>query len=253
MDERSRSAELEKLAAASEAARLVEPGMLVGLGSGSTVDRLVKVLAQTRPNAMYVVASPTTERAAEGAGLQVVSFDSAGRLDLVIDGADQVDPNGWLIKGGGAAHTREKILAAAANRFVVIVSADKLVERLQPPVPLELLPFGIEATISAIGNVRLRAQTPPTPDNGLIADFHGAIGDPRELARRVERQPGVIAHGLFPPELVDSVIVARDGDIEVAQVRGGGQTPALLAVRSSYGHAQTDPERQAPARSRERR
>jgi len=253
LDEHSRSTELEKLAAAREATGLVEPGMLVGLGSGSTVDRLVEALTQTCPAASYVAASPANERAAEDAGLQLVPFDSAMRLDLVIDGADQVDPRCWLIKGGGAAHTREKILAAAAERFVVIVSSDKLVERLQPPLPLELLPFGIEATISAIGNVRLRADTPPTPDNGVIADFHGTIGDPRALARTLDRQPGVVDHGLFPPELVDLVIVGRDGGVEVARDRRGGQTPPRLDVPSSYGHSPMDPEREAPARSRDGR
>jgi ribose 5-phosphate isomerase A len=252
LDERSRSTELEKLAAAREAARLVEPGMLVGLGSGSTVDRLVEVLSETCPDASYAVASPATERTARDTGLQVVAFDSAARLDLAIDGADQVAPSGWLIKGGGAAHTREKILAAAAARFVVIVSSDKLVERLQPPVPLELLPFGVAATIAEIGNVRLRAHAPPTPDKGLIADFHGPIDNPLELACRLERQPGVVEHGLFPPELVDLVIVARDGGVEVTRVRAGSQTPPLLDVRSQHAHAQADPKREAPARSRER-
>jgi ribose 5-phosphate isomerase A len=80
---------------------------------------------------------------------------------------------------------------------------DKVVERPQPPVPLELLRFGIGATIAAIGNLRLRTHTPLSTDSGLIADFHGAVGNPRELARRLERRPGVVERRLFPPELVD--------------------------------------------------
>jgi ribose 5-phosphate isomerase A len=252
VDEHSQSIELEKLAAAREAARLIEPGMLVGLGSGSTVNRLVRVLTEARPDASFVAASPSTHRAAQDGGLRVATF-AAETVDLAIDGADQVDPNGWLIKGGGAAHTREKILAAAANRFVVIVSSDKLVERLQPPVPLELLPFGVDATISAIGHVQLRAHTPPTPDNGLIADFHGALGNPREVARRLERQPGVVEYGLFPPELVDLLIVARDGGAEVARVPGGRRTASRLRVPSRYGHTQAVPDRAAASRSRSQR
>jgi hypothetical protein len=102
--------ELEKLAAAREAALLIEPGMVVGLGSGSTVNRLIEVLAETRPDAVFVAASPASERAAAANGLRVLSLDAARRLDLAIDGADQIDSTGWLIKGGGAAQTREKIL-----------------------------------------------------------------------------------------------------------------------------------------------
>jgi ribose 5-phosphate isomerase A len=200
--------ELEKLAAAREAALLIEPGMVVGLGSGSTVNRLIEVLAEARPDAVFVAASPASERAAAANGLRVLSLDVAGRPDLAIDGADQVDSNGWLIKGGGAAQTREKILAAAAQRFVVIASSDKRVERLRPPVPLELVPFAVETTLAALGDARLRAHTPCSPDGGMIADFLGPVDDPRELAQRLDRQPGVVEHGLFPPELVDFMIVA---------------------------------------------
>ena len=199
--------EEEKVAAAREAARLVEPGMAVGLGSGSTVNRLVAVLAESPPAASFVAASLATAEAAAAAGLRVVSLDDVGELDLAIDGADQVDPERWLVKGGGAAHTREKIVAAAARRFVVIISSDKLVERLSPPVPLEILAFAPETALRAVGEARLRAGTPPSPDGGLIADYLGPVDDPRELASRLERIPGVVAHGLFPPQMVDEVIV----------------------------------------------
>jgi ribose 5-phosphate isomerase A len=166
------------------------------------------VLAEARPDAVFVAATPASERAAAANGLRVLSVDVAGRLDLAIDGADQIDSTGWLIKGGGAAQTREKILAAAAQRFVVIASSDKRVERLRPPVPLELVPFAVETTLAALGDARLRAHTPRSPDGGMIADFLGPVDDPRELAQRLDRQPGVVEHGLFPPELVDFMIVA---------------------------------------------
>ena len=183
--------------------------MAVGLGSGSTVNRLVEVLAESPPAATFVAASLATAEAAAAAGLRVVPLDELRELDLAIDGADQVDPERWLIKGGGAAHTREKIVAAAARRFVVIVSSDKLVERLRPPVPVEILAFAPETTLAAIGEARLRPGTPPSPDGGLIADYLGPVDDLRELASRLDRTPGVVAHGLFPPETVDQVIVGR--------------------------------------------
>jgi ribose 5-phosphate isomerase A len=221
LGEHSHTFELEKLTAAREAAELIEPGMIVGLGSGSTVNRLIDVLAEAPPDASFVAASPATERAAKANGLCIAPLGAVGRLDLAIDGADQIDPDGWLIKGGGGAHTREKILTAAAERFVVIASSDKPVERLRPPVPLELLPFAVEMTLAVIGTARLRAHTPPSPDGGIIADFLGRVDDPRKVAQRLDRQPGVIEHGLFPPELVDLVIVARDGSPEVTRFPPG--------------------------------
>jgi ribose 5-phosphate isomerase A len=174
--------ELEKLAAARETALLIEPGMVVGLGSGSTVHRLIEVLAEVRSDAVFVAASPASTRR-QANGLRVLSRDVAGSLDLAIDGADQIDLTGWVIKGGGAAQTREKILAAAAQRFVVIASSDKPVERLRPPVPLELVPLAVETTLAALGDARLRAHTPRSPDGGMIADFLGLVDELRELAK----------------------------------------------------------------------
>src|SRR5207253_6036389 len=116
-------------------------------------------------------------------------------------GADQVAPAGWLVKGGGGAHTREKIVAAAADRFVVIVSADKLVDALRPPIPLEVLRFGAAATLAAVAPAELR-DAPPSPDGNLIADYLGPIDDPQALAARLAATPGIVEHGLFPPELV---------------------------------------------------
>ena len=110
------------------------------------------------------------------------------------------------MKGGGGAHTREKIVACAAERFVVIVSSDKLVDALRPPVPLELLRFGAAATMRALGETTLRDVT-PSPDGGLIADYLGDVGDPAELASRLAATPGVVEHGLFSPDLVSDVIL----------------------------------------------
>jgi ribose 5-phosphate isomerase A len=121
--------------------------------------------------------------------------------------------SGWLIKGGGAAHTREKAVAAAADRFVVIVSPNKLVDRLVPPVPLELLEFGLAATLRRLAGVRLR-DAPPSPDGGVIADYLEPFEDPSELAVRLAATAGVIEHGLFPPELVADVLVAHGAAVE---------------------------------------
>jgi ribose 5-phosphate isomerase A len=203
----------EKRAAAEQAAGLVEDGMTVGLGTGTTVAYLLPVLAARRLDLRCVATSPQTEQAARELGFSFEPFDALDRLDLTIDGADQIDPAGWLVKGGGAAHTREKVVAAASDRFVVIGSSDKLVEAIAPPVPLELLPFGVRATLRALGPAELR-DVPPSPDGGVIADYLGPVEDPADLADRLAAVPGVVEHGLFPPELVSEVLVARDGRVE---------------------------------------
>ena len=129
-------------------------------------------------------------------------------LDIAIDGADQIAPDGWLVKGGGAAHTREKIVAAASRRFVVIASSDKLVDRLRPPVPLEILAFGARATLAALAPAELR-DVPPSPDGNLIADYLGPVNEPSSLAAWLSNTPGLVEHGLFSPRLVDDVLVAH--------------------------------------------
>jgi ribose 5-phosphate isomerase A len=205
----------EKRAAAEAAAQLVEDGATVGLGTGSTVAHLLPALAARGLTLRCVATSDDTERRARELGLAVEPFDALDRLDVAIDGADQVTPDGWLIKGGGGAHVREKVVAAAADRFVVIVSSDKACERLRPPVPLEILAFGAASTLRRLGDVRLRPDTPPSPDGGLIADWHGAeIEDPAALAARLDGTPGVLGHGLFPPEMVSDVLVARGDEVE---------------------------------------
>jgi ribose 5-phosphate isomerase A len=135
--------------------------MVVGLGSGSTVSRLIDVLAESPPDATFVVASPATANAAAGRLLRLAPLDAVRVLDLAIDGADQIGLHDWLIKGGGAAHTREKILARAAARFVVIASSDKLVDSLRPPVPLEILAFSPNTTLAAVGHAQARPGTHP--------------------------------------------------------------------------------------------
>ena len=204
--------EQEKEAAARAAAALVQDGMRVGLGTGSTVAHLLPALAARGLDLRYVSTSPRTEAAARALGLRVEPFDELERLDIAIDGADQIAPDGWIVKGGGGAHTREKIVAAAADRFVVIASSDKVVDAIAPPIPLELLAFGLAATLAAVAPAAVRPGAPPSPDGGVIADHTGPVGDPAAMAARLAGTPGVVDHGLFAPALVHDVLVAR-GDV----------------------------------------
>ena len=209
------AAETEKRIAAEAAAELVESGMMIGLGTGSTVAFLLPALARRELTDIRCVAtSVATEEQARGLGIPVEEFDALTRLDIGIDGADEVTPDGWLIKGGGGAHLREKIVAAAAARFVVIADSSKPVEALRGPVPLELFGFGAASTLARLGpEVELRS-VPPSPDGGVIADYRGAIGDAAELAARLEADPGVAAHGLFPPAMVSEVLIGRGETVE---------------------------------------
>lgn len=215
------SVEGDKQLAADAAARLVEDGMCVGLGTGSTVACLLAPLAARSLDVVCVATSPATERAAIELGLRVEPFDRLDRLDLAIDGADQVAPDGWLVKGRGGAHTREKVVAAAADEFVVIVDSTKLVDALHPPVPVELLTFGLLATVRALQPVVVRGGA-LTPDGGVLADYHGALDDASSLATHLSSVPGVVGHGLFAPSLVTKVLVGR-GD-SVHRMTPGGST-----------------------------
>jgi ribose 5-phosphate isomerase A len=204
--------EREKQLAAEAAAELASDGMRVGLGTGSTVAYFLRALAARSLDVACVATSQRTEEEARALGLRVERFERLDRLDIAVDGADQIAPSGWLVKGGGGAHTREKIVATAADRFVVIASSNKLVEALEPPVPLELLAFGVQATLRALGEASLR-DWPPSPDGGLIADYAGSVEEPAVLSRRLAETPGVIEHGLFAPELTTDILVTRNGAV----------------------------------------
>ena len=209
----------EKKLAADAAAELVADGMTVGLGTGSTVAHLLPALAARQLSDLRCVAtSIATEEQAKALGISVEPFERLDALDIAIDGADQIAPDRWLVKGGGGAHTREKIVAASAERFVVIADSSKGVARIEPPIPLELLQFGLASTLDRIsdelGEVSVRADTPPSPDGNVIADFRGGIGDPGELAARLSSIPGVVDHGLFPPEMVSDVLIGRGGTVD---------------------------------------
>ena len=205
--------EREKQIAAESAAELVENGMVVGLGTGSTVAYLLPALAARSLDIHCVATSPRTERAARELRIPLVDFNTLAGLDMAIDGSDQIAPDGWLVKGGGEAHTREKLVAAAADRFVVIAHSEKLVTALHPPVPVELLEFGLTATLRALDPIELR-DAARSPDGGLIADYLGPVDDPAELAARLSAHPGVVEHGLFPPAMVAEILIGRGETVE---------------------------------------
>jgi ribose 5-phosphate isomerase A len=221
--EGSKGADTEKRLAAEAAAELVYDGMTVGLGTGSTVAYLLPALARRGLSGVrFVATSVATEIQARELGIGVEDFGQLAQLDIAIDGADQVAPDGWLIKGGGGAHLREKIVAAAAKRFVVIVDSSKPVKELSAPVPLELFAFGLRSTLERLGGVVELREGPRSPDHGVIADYRSAeLPDPASLARRLGSDPGVAAHGLFGPDMVSDVMVGKGHTVELLPIRGG--------------------------------
>ena len=214
------SIEAEKRLAAEAAAGLVKAGMRVGLGTGSTVAQLLPALAARGLEISCVATSPATEVAARTLGLRLEPFEQIDRLDLAIDGCDQVSPEGWLVKGAGGAHTREKIVAAAADRFLVIADSSKLVKRIAAPIPLELHRFGLAATLRELGAVELR-EAEATPDGGVLASYIGEVENPVVLAMRLAAVPGVVEHGLFAPALVSEVLIGRGGRVDRLQLTSG--------------------------------
>jgi ribose 5-phosphate isomerase A len=220
-----------KIEAARAALAHVEDGMRLGIGSGSTAEEFVRLLAERVTAGMKITGVPTSERTAAlctelGVGLS--TLDETPELDLTIDGADEIDPELRLIKGGGGALLREKIVAAASARMIVIVDAAKFVPVLGAfPLPIEVVPFGLAATRRAIEAVAaelgLRGAIAPRAADGrafvtdgghyiLDASF-GRIGDPDRLAARLSTIPGVVEHGLFIG-LASAAIVAHPNRIE---------------------------------------
>jgi len=202
-----------KEAAGRHAATYVTDGMRVGLGTGSTVHFTIVALGEQAPAITCTATSEQTDELARSLGLTVVSPDEIGALDLVIDGADEVDPSFNLTKGGGGAQTREKLVAEMAPRFIVVVDESKLVDQLGPfGTPLEVLDFApgvVEARVRRLGahDVTIRERR---SDNGnlLMDAFFGTIPDPVALAAELAAVPGIVEHGIFPAALVERVVVA---------------------------------------------
>lgn len=216
-------ADQQKVEAGRHAAGYVEAGMRVGLGTGSTVHHAIVALGE-RPELKLtcVATSERTRQLAESLGMRVVAPDDEPELDLAIDGADEADPRLNLVKGGGGAHTREKIVASMAARFIVVVDESKLVRTLGAfGLPLEVLPFAPDVVCRRVRALGARAiEQRGTSDNQnvlLRADF-GRIPDPAALARALEAIPGLVEHGLFLSDMVERIVVGgRDGVREIVR------------------------------------
>lgn len=217
--------EQQKLVAARAAAALVQDGQIVGLGTGSTAELLVQALAERARQGLRFIGVPTSEATASLAtvlGLRLMSLDDCPRLDLDIDGADEVDPALNLVKGRGGAFLREKLVASAANRFIVIVDEGKLVEHLgeRTSVPVEVIRFGWTHTFAALrllsAGATLRGGDEPfrTDEGHYVVDCHFVeLRNPKQMADQIKGLPGVVEHGFFLG-LASMVLVGRaDGGV----------------------------------------
>ncbi|CAD0183381.1 Ribose-5-phosphate isomerase A [Ruegeria sp. THAF57] len=230
-----------KYVAARRAADMVQDGMRVGLGTGSTADWMVRRLGErAQREGLKIKGVPTSTRTAQLArevGIDVVSLDQAGWLDITIDGADEFDGELNLIKGGGGALLQEKIVATASDQMVVIADAGKEVETLGAfPLPIEVIPFGWQTTRTLIEEVldtmdvlgtstalRMIGQAPYVTDEGNhILDLHlQRIGNVRQLALVLNQVPGVVENGLFV-DICDQVVIGYgDGRVELRDINEG--------------------------------
>jgi ribose 5-phosphate isomerase A len=223
-----------KRAAAERAVEFIESGMVLGLGTGSTAAFVVERLAVRVGEGLSVLAIPTSEHTAQQArrlGIPLTSFAEHRRIDLAIDGADEVERGSLnLVKGLGGALLREKIVAAASERFVVVVDDEKLVDRLgeHAPVPVEVTQFGWQATGAAIERLgakpelRLAAGRPFVTDGGnFILDCRfGPIADPRRIESQLNTTIGVVENGLFVGRS-SAVVVASDNGVEIMTAPAG--------------------------------
>jgi ribose 5-phosphate isomerase A len=219
----------EKQIAAHAAVELVEEGSIVGLGSGSTAAWAVRFLAERVRNGLKITGIPTsqqTQHLAEQLGIPLVTLGEHPRIDIDIDGADEIDPQLNLIKGGGGAFLREKIVASVSRRFIVIADSAKQVKRLGKfPLPVEVVPFAqslIKPQIEALGaKVSLRNYAygnPYVTDEGhhILDCTFGEIVDPAALAEKLCHIPGVVEHGLFIG-MAELALIGKDG--KVVQLR----------------------------------
>ena len=225
-----------KRAAAARALDFVQGGMKLGLGTGSTADLFLELLAERVRMGLNIVATPTSQRTADKAralGIPLRELNELGRLDLAVDGADEADRNLDLVKGGGGALLREKIVAASAKRMVVIADETKLVERLGAfPVPVEVIPFGhittrdrLRAAAERLGYSGLVPVLRQSPDGQPYCTDNGnyiydcplrAIADAPALATALSPIPGVVEHGLFIA-MASALVIAGSMGVRVIE------------------------------------
>ena len=226
-----------KRQAAARALEQVRDGMRLGLGTGSTAKHFVELLGERVRAGLSVIGVPTSEATRADAvrcGIPLTTLDDIDRLDLTVDGADEIDPSLNLIKGGGGALLREKIVAAASDRMIVIADNSKWVEVLgRFPLPVEVIPFGLAATQRAMGSAFAQAGASGhiavrrggdghvfVTDGGhwIVDAFLGQISDPPRLAALLNAIPGVVEHGLFIG-LASSAVLASPQGIRVVEWR----------------------------------
>lgn len=221
----------DKKAAGESAASLIKDGMVVGLGTGSTVAWTIRKVGEMVGAGLDILGVPTSYQAEALAielGIRLTTLSQHPVLDLAIDGADQVDADLFAIKGGGAAHTREKVVACSARRFVIVADESKYVEKLIHPVPVEVLPFGaklVERRLRELAGVPVlrlgkMKDGPVITDNGnfvMDVDF-GEIDDPAALAARLCGIPGLVEHGIF--DNLDELHLARAVRVEIIKRKG---------------------------------
>ncbi len=220
-----------KQAAGTQAAALVKDGMCIGLGTGSTTAYALTALGQRiEDEALDVRGVPTSfaaERRARSLNIPLTTLDTDPHLDLAFDGADEVDPDGRLIKGRGAAHTREKVVATQAERFAVLVDPTKLVDRIgsERVLPVEVLPMAVTPVLQALDDwgaaptLRMgdAKDGPVVTDQGfwvIDAAFPDAIPDPAALNDALNARPGVLDHGLFLDQATDVFVGHPDGSVD---------------------------------------
>lgn len=218
--------DLEKEAAARASLRFVQEGNVVGLGTGSTAAYAVRFLAERVRSGLKIRGIPTssgTRELAASLGIPLITFDDVQQIDVTIDGADEFDPNLQLIKGGGGALLREKIVASASRHLVIVADASKQVHVLGKfPLPVEVIPFAqalVAKRVAGLGATpKLRrdaAGSPFVTDEGhhILDCSFGQIPDPPALARVLDATPGVVDHGLFI-NLASVVLMARGGEVQ---------------------------------------
>ncbi len=220
----------QKQAAAAKAVEYIEEGMVLGLGTGSCAAKMVDLLGKRVAAGLRVTGVPTSEATAAQAralNIPIVGLDEVSVIDLTIDGTDEVDPEGRLIKGGGGAHLREKIVASLSDRMIVIAEAKKKVRQLGAfKLPVEVVRFAagaLKPKLEALGSVptlRLAKDGTPflTDEGNYIYDCaFGKIDDPEELALTLSTMPGVVEHGLFIG-YADLVLIGTDDGVEVIEI-----------------------------------
>ncbi len=219
------SADNRKKAAAEAAMRYVEDGMIVGVGTGSTVNHFIAALASRRHDIRGAVSSSeASSRLLRAAGIEVMDLNSTGDLSLYVDGADEATRHGALIKGGGAALTREKIVAAASRKFVCIMDDSKLVDVLgRFPLPVEVIPMArsyVARQIVALGGQPVLREGVTTDIGNCILDVHIlSITDPVALESALDHVAGVVTNGLFSRRGADVLLIGRDSGVETLDPR----------------------------------